>query len=95
MNSQNNVVYSFAWYQRDDWQLLKESVEDPDTLDDSYEEWRKNANKTISDFKSSGQQVVKISVNVAELLDWCRNKGVAPNGKARSEYAAYLAQKRS
>jgi len=36
--SKQQIVYSFAWFQSEEWQKLKEAVEDSETLDDTYQE---------------------------------------------------------
>ena len=91
---QQKIVYSFAWYQSEEWHRLKEIVDDPSTLDDTYEEWRRNAESAIGELRANDQTVKKISIKVSELLTWCESKGVKPDGKARSEYAALLAESR-
>ena len=93
--SEQQIVYSFAWFQPEEWQKLKETVEDPETLDDTYQEWRHNAEAVITELRNDGHQVKKISIKISKLLDWCESKGLKPNGKARSEYAAFLAEQRS
>ena len=93
--SEQQIVYSFAWFQPEEWQKLKETVEDPETLDDTYQEWRHNAETVIKELRTDGQQVKKISIKISKLLDWCESKGLKPNSKARSEYAAFLAEQRS
>ncbi|NUZ13338.1 hypothetical protein HUZ36_21475 [Pseudoalteromonas sp. McH1-7] len=92
--SEQQIVYSFAWFEPDEWQKLKETVEDPDTLDDSYQEWRQNAENVIRELRAGGQQVKKISIKISKLLVWCESRSLKPNSKARSEYAAFLAQQR-
>ncbi len=93
--SEQQIVYSFAWFQPEEWQKLKETVEDPETLDDTYQEWRHNAETVIKELRTDGHQVKKISIKISKLLDWCDSKGLKPNSKARSEYAAFLAEQRS
>ena len=92
---EQNVVYSFAWFQPEEWCRLKEVVDDPSSLDDTYEEWRASAEKAISEFRANGQTVQKISIRVSELLIWCESKGYKPDSKARSEYTASMAQGRN
>jgi hypothetical protein len=93
--SKQDIVYSFAWFQPEQWSRLKEVVDDPSSLDDTYEEWRASAEKAISEFRATGQRVQKISIKVSELLIWCESKGYKPDSKARSEYTAALAQARN
>ena len=52
--SDQNVVYSFAWCQPEEWSHLREVVDDPSSLDDTYEEWRAIAEKAISEFRANG-----------------------------------------
>lgn len=90
----NQPVLAFAWYQSDEWYHLKEVVDDPSTLDDTYEEWRNNAESSVAGYRANGYCVDKISIKISELLIWCENKGVKPEGEARAEYTVYLARKR-
>ena len=92
---EQQIVYSFAWFQPDEWQCLKETVDDPETLDDTYQQWRHNAENMITELRANGEQVKKISIKINKLVSWCEAKGIKPDSKARSEYAAYLASQRS
>ena len=92
--NEENVIYSFTWFQPQEWQLLKESVDDPTSLDDSYDEWRKQAESAVREFRSNGKKVKKISIKVSELLTWCDSKGLKPDSKARSEFTSFKAEQR-
>lgn len=93
--SEQKVVYSFVWFQSEEWQRLKEVVDDPSSLDDTYEEWRTSAEKALSDMRANGHTVQKISIKVSELLSWCESKGYKPDSKARAEYGAFKTLQRS
>ncbi|TEW51222.1 hypothetical protein [Psychromonas algicola] len=93
--NEDNVIYSFAWFQPKEWQLLKESVDDPTSLDNSYDEWRRQAESAIGEFRANGKKVKKVSINVSELLTWCESKGLKPDSKARSEFTAFKAEQRA
>ncbi len=92
MDTDNDIQFSLCWFDKEQWELLAKI--DPDGVDDSYEEWRKNANEAISNFSANGQNLVKVSIKVAELQEWCKNKGFEPNSSSRSEFAAMLSQQR-
>lgn len=83
---------AICWFDKEQWELL--SKIDPDGVDDSYEEWRASANKVISNLSKKGLNVVKVSIKVAELQDWCNSKGVKVNSSSRAEFAAMVAQQR-
>lgn len=95
ISDEQKVVYTMTWFQPEEWQKLKEVVDDPTTLDDTYEDWKRGAEQAIKDFRENGQSVQKISVKIDKLLEWCEAEGLKPDGKARSQYAAYLAQQRA
>jgi len=95
MSNEQKVIYTMTWFQPEEWQKLKEIVDDPTTLDDSYEEWRKGAEQSIRKFRENGQIVQKIAVKIDNLLAWCNTQGLKPDGKARSQYAAHLAQQKA
>jgi len=92
--SEQQTVYFFAWFQPEEWQGLKEIEEVSESLDDSYQEWRQNAEHAIAELRADGVQVQKISIKTKGLLEWCEMKGLQANGSARSEYTALLAQQR-
>ncbi len=93
MNSDNNIEIAFCWFDKEQWELLAKL--DPEGVDDSYEEWRKNANEAISHIVASGQKVRKVSIKTIEFQKWCQKNGLKPNSSARSEFVAMLAQQRN
>ena len=92
MNNSNDIEFAFCWFDKEQWQLLAEI--DQGGVDDTYEEWRNNANDAISKIEKNGQKAIKVSIKVSELQRWCQEKGVKPNSKSRSEYVAILARER-
>ena len=47
MSDQNEVNLAFCWYEPDEWLGIKKFAKDADKQDDTYEEWRANANEAI------------------------------------------------
>jgi len=92
MIKEDDIIYSLCWFDEEQWKLL--SKIDPTGVDESYSEWKKNANKAYSELIENGLKVQKISIKITKLQEWCQERGVMPNSKSRSEYAAFLAQKR-
>lgn len=77
-----------SWFQPEQWDRLKEISEDRDELDDTYEDWRRNANKAVQEIRSTGRVVKKVSIDLEELLIWCNENNLAVNGKSRAEYVS-------
>lgn len=93
MIKEDDTIFTLCWFDEDQWKLLAEV--DPTGVDDSYSQWRKNANKAFTELKENGLKAQKVSIKISKLLEWCHQRGIEPNSKSRSEYAAFLAQERS
>lgn len=88
MDSEDNVEFAFCWFDKEQWTLLSEI--DPDGVDDSYEKWRNNANKAITELESNKQVVKKVSIKISQLQQWCKDNGLEPNSASRAKYAVEL-----
>jgi inorganic triphosphatase YgiF len=87
MNQDEKMKLGMCWFDAEQWQLLKEL--DPEGTDDSYEEWRKQANSAFSELRAAGQNIVKVSIKINDLLTWCKEQGKDPVSSSRSEFAAF------
>jgi len=83
-------VYGISWFQPEQWERLIEISCDRDQLDDSYEDWRENANKAIHEFRVQGLKVKKVKLDLEKFLYWCNEEGKETNGAARAEYVAII-----
>ncbi len=84
---------AMCWYDEEQWNILKKLQ--PDTLDDSFETWRRNANRALQEMIQAGHNIKKVSVKIDVFLRWCQERGVEPNGESRSAYAAWKIQHRN
>jgi hypothetical protein len=93
IDTEGLLEVAICWYDKGQWELLAEL--DPDNVDDdTYQEWRKGANKAINGLQSQGQKVVKIAITISEFVNWCKEQGIEPDRSARAEYAAMLLKQR-
>jgi len=95
MTSEENIGVAFCWYEADEWETLKRTAADSETLDNSYEEWKSNANNAISELKAQGLEISKIAMKMDELTSWCQENNYENNSKARSNYAANKLRERT
>ena len=79
MNNDTHLNLAFCWYEPDEWLDIKKFAVDADKQDDTYEEWRANANKAIKNIRASGQNVVKISMKADEFFAWCKDNNCQNN----------------
>jgi hypothetical protein len=94
MTGSPSPVTVLAWYDRNQWERLKQVAADADQLDDTYEEWLANAKRFRGDLVLRGLQVVKIDIDVDELSTWCATHRMPNTSEARSQFAAEIAAKR-
>lgn len=83
-----------CWFQPEQWDRLVEISEDREKLDDSYEDWRRNASRAIAEIESQGKKVAKVKVDLDDLLLWCEENNLPVIGSSRANYAAYLLENR-
>ena len=82
------TVLGVAWYRRQQWDRLREISADKDTLEETYDEWKANAESRIPDLERDGYVLHKVDIDVDELLRWCDSQGCPVDGEARSLFAA-------
>ena len=83
-----------AWYDATQWAKLKQVAQDADSLDDSYEDWQRGAERLERDLRRKGIEIQRAYIDVDALVVWCASRQKPINGAARSEYAAQLAANR-
>ena len=82
-----------CWYKKEQWDHLKEIVFDPKKLGDTYEEWKKEAEKDINIFRSKGQRVKKIPIDTEQMQQWAKENNLSLDSSNLSDYAAHLFEK--
>ena len=79
-------VAGVAWYSSTQWQQLREVAADPERLENTYQEWLAVADQAWKKMEASGIALVKIPLDVPKLTDWCRERNLPIDGKARAQY---------
>ena len=89
MDNESTVII-FCWYQPEEWAKLKIAVDDPSSLDDTYDDWRKKAESALFELRSQGHVIRKVALKVEKLLAWCAENHCKPDSEYRTQYAIYL-----
>jgi hypothetical protein len=87
------MAVGFGWYRRREWQRLLEVSEDRMNIRRQYDDWMVEVENVYAKVTESSQTVVRIDVQVQELLDWTFLQGLRVNGESRSRYALYRVEK--
>ncbi|MDB6111916.1 MAG: hypothetical protein JWR69_3666 [Pedosphaera sp.] len=89
MKSPDRIVVGIGWYTPDQYSSLKAFAADPEILDDNHEQWLIGAEKLFRELGAQdGMRPVRISVDVQELLNWCRKMGNPLDASSRAQFIA-------
>ena len=77
---------NLAYYREEDWERLLESIDDLDSMHDTWKEWHNaylnaKVNLVLEEFT-----VNDCVVDIDELQTYCKRKGLKNDGKARSQF---------
>jgi len=86
------AVIGVAWYRPDQWDIMRNIAVDRDQLEDTYAEWLADAERAAKQLQQQGLRVIKVDVEIADLMLWCESQRIPLDGKARSNYAAFRVQ---
>jgi trans-aconitate methyltransferase len=87
-------IIGVAWYTPEQWERLRSLAADADTLDDTHQDWLKNATDLVQWLKKQGFRVVKVPLDIDEWVAWCQKNGKALDGTARSEFTSQKVSER-
>lgn len=91
-NDRHKEVTPIAWYKPTQWARLREVSEDRAELEPTYLQWFDAASKQIQDMGRAGLRVQRVDVDVEELVEWCRERGVPVTASARAWFTAEKAR---
>lgn len=77
-----------AWYRPEQWARLLEVSSDRADLEDTHEEWVSGAKQTLRNLLLEGINAVRVDVDVEELVEWSKQRGLNIDGSARAAYVA-------
>jgi hypothetical protein len=90
----SDIRIGFAWYTPQQWQRMRDTAEDADDLDATYEEWLANAERAEKEIAAQGGHLERVMVDVAELIAWLDETGRRATSASRAVYALEVQRKR-
>ena len=88
------IAVGFAWFDREQWVLLRDVAVDRAKLDDTFEEWEINARQALADLKCQGVAAEPFEVRVADLARWCADRNLPIDSAARAEYVSFMLRRK-
>ena len=82
----NMIGIKLAYYRKKDWKRFVKIIDDRERMHDTWYDWHKDFEKTKRNFTNQGFEVVDIVVDLDELKEYCKLRGIKNDGKARSQF---------
>ena len=75
-----------AYYRKEDWNRFLMIIADRKSMHDSWDEWLDAFENAKLDLITQGYTVIDIVMDLDELIEYCKLKGIKNDGKARSQF---------
>jgi len=95
MKSNSDKVIGIAWYKKEQWFILRQEVENPNDIENTYEEWLNNAINLKKTLMDSGLTVEEVDIDIQDVISWCKKGNKTINSNSISEYVAFKLMERS
>jgi len=86
MNKSETRICSIPYYRRDQYNRLREFSIDKENFSISYEEMITITASKYKEMENKGFKVVKIDVDIEELIEWCNSRCVTLNPESRTRF---------
>ncbi|HYX07599.1 MAG TPA: hypothetical protein VE912_12785 [Bacteroidales bacterium] len=80
------IGIKLAYYRKKDWKRFINLIDDRESMHDTWHDWNKAFLKTKQDLLNQGFEVIDIVVDLDELTEYCRLRGIKNDGNARSQF---------
>ena len=75
------------WYRREEYALMREILDDGETLPLTFDEWEKNAESERAVAKREGVSIIPVLLAPDEFFSFCREKKISPNRSTAAAFA--------
>jgi hypothetical protein len=75
-----------AYYRKKDWKRFVEIIDDRESMHDTWRDWHEDYKKTKRELINLGFGVFDVEVDLDELTEYCKLRGIKNDGKARSQF---------
>jgi len=76
-----------SWYRREDYDRIREIMDDGPAMPATFDEWEKIANETIAQAKTQGIVIKLVIIDPVGFVKFCEAKKIPRGSKERMEYA--------
>ena len=87
MNKLPKKICILTYYRKDQYDRYREISVDKEAFSKSYDEMMVSAKSKYKDMENKGFKVVKIEIDIEELIEWCRHRKVTINPESRTKFS--------
>ena len=87
MNKSQKKICSIPYYRKDQYDRLRKISIDKETFSISYDEMMTITKSKHKEMEKKGFKVVKIDVDIEELIEWCNSQNATLNPESRTRFA--------
>ena len=80
------IELKLAYYRKEDWMRFVASIDDRESMHDTWSEWHAAYLKAKSELIREGYMVRDVEIDIDELIEYCKLRGIKNDGKARSQF---------
>ena len=84
----NDMNINIAYYNKKDWKRFVESIDDRNSMHDTWKKWHKAFLKAKKGLILEGFTVFDFVVDIDELNNYCKLRGIKNDGEARSQFVS-------
>jgi hypothetical protein len=95
MKSNSDKVIGIAWYKKEQWFILRQVIENPNDIENTYEEWLNNAINLKKTLIDSGLTVEEVEIDIQDVISWCKKDNKTINSKNITEYVVFNLMKKN
>jgi hypothetical protein len=86
--SEEGMPHFSPWYRREEYALMREILDDGETLPLAFDEWEKNAERERAAAKREGVSMIPILLDPEEFFTFCKEKKISPNRATAAAFAS-------
>ncbi len=86
MNKLQKKICALANYRKDQYDRYRAISVDKENFPKSYDEMMVTEKSKCNEMEKKGFKVVKIDVDIEELIEWCQHRKVTINPESRTKF---------
>lgn len=75
-----------AYYRKKDWKRFLKMIDDRESMHETWDDWHKDYMNARKSLASKGFEVFDVVIDLNELTNYCKSKGIKNDGNARSQF---------